>query len=197
LYDNGINAHVLRDVTRGGLGTVLNEIASASGAVIELSERDIPVDSEVKGFCGIMGLDPIYMGNEGKMVAFVSSEEAERALAQIRAAESGRDACIIGKVTAIAGASRPASPADSTANRPANPAGSAANHPANPAGSDASGTGHEASADLGFPHSPHSPQSPNSPGSPANDRGLVIMRTRIGGTRRVDVLFGEGLPRIC
>jgi hydrogenase expression/formation protein HypE len=134
LLNNDIDVHVMRDVTRGGLGTVLNEIADASGQVVELSEQDIPVDAEVRDFCGIMGLDPLYMGNEGKLVAIVPQEQVARALDLMRATEVGRGARVIGRVI---------------------------------------GT----NVNVG--------------------RGSVVMRTKVGGTRRVDVLFGEGLPRIC
>jgi hydrogenase expression/formation protein HypE len=118
----------MRDVTRGGLGTVLNEIADSSGVSMEIRENSIPVDSEVKGFCGIMGLDPIYMGNEGKMLTIVNGAQAERALELIRTTEVGKDACIIGYVKDGAG---------------------------------------------------------------------VFSKTKIGGTRKIDLLYGEGLPRIC
>jgi hydrogenase expression/formation protein HypE len=122
----------MRDITRGGLGTVLNEIAASSRAQIELSEGSIPVSDEVKAFCGIMGLDPLYMGNEGKLAAIVAEADAERALAAIKKTENGKNAQIIGRVTAGAA---------------------------------------------------------DAPG--------VTMKTRIGGTRRIPVLQGEGLPRIC
>ncbi|MDR1496416.1 MAG: hydrogenase expression/formation protein HypE [Clostridiales Family XIII bacterium] len=127
---DGVEVHVMRDVTRGGLATVLNEIAEASGVLIELDEESIPVTEEVRAFCGVMGLDPLYMGNEGKMVVIVRDEDAPEALAAMRKTEHGRDARIIGRV---------------------------------------GNTG---------------------------DSGLVI-KTRIGGTRRAASLRGEGLPRIC
>jgi hydrogenase expression/formation protein HypE len=130
LYEAGADVHAMRDVTRGGLATVLNEIAEASGALIEIDEESIPVTGEVKAFCGVMGLDPLYMGNEGKMVAIVSGEDAERARAAMCGTENGRGARVIGRV-----------------------------------------------AEDGAP-------------------GLVV-RTRIGGTRRAAALRGEGLPRIC
>ena len=98
LMDNGLKVHAMRDVTRGGLGTVLNEFASASSCQIELNETDIPVSSSVKDFCGILGLDPIYMGNEGKMVISVGAEDAEKALLLIRESKYGENAAIIGEV---------------------------------------------------------------------------------------------------
>ena len=128
LFDNGIEVRTMRDVTRGGLGTILNELANSSSCAIELSEEAIPVNEDVRGFSDILGLDPLYMGNEGKMVAIVPAEQAETALALLKKTEHGRDAVVIGKVTEGSG---------------------------------------------------------------------VSMRTRLGGKRVVDMLYGEGLPRIC
>lgn len=128
LFADKITVHTMRDVTRGGLGTVLNEIAATAGCAITLSENDIPVSDEVRGFSDILGLDPLYMGNEGKMVVIVPEAEGEKALALLRQTREGKDAVIIGNVQ--------------------------------------------------------------------NGRG-VSMCTRIGGSRVVDVLYGEGLPRIC
>ncbi len=128
LFDAGISVRTMRDVTRGGLGTILNEIAETSGCRIELDETQIPVSEEVQGFCGILGLDPLYMGNEGKMIVVVPQEEAETALRLMRETEVGKNAVLIGNVT------------------------------------EGNGT---------------------------------VMRTRLGGLRTVDVLYGEGLPRIC
>ena len=128
LFDNGINVKTMRDVTRGGLGTVLNELAAASNCGIEIYEPDIPVSEEVSGLCDILGLDPLYMGNEGKMVAVVPANEAEKAAALMKTTDAAQKAVIIGKAV----------------------------------------------------------------------RGeTVVMKTRIGGTRRLDMLYGEGLPRIC
>ena len=128
LFDNCIDVKAMRDVTRGGLGTVLNELAESSKCGIEISEADIPIDSEVKGLCDILGLAPLYMGNEGKMTVIVSAKDAEKALNLIRNTDVGKNAAIIGKVTEGKG---------------------------------------------------------------------VTLKTKIGGTRAVDVLYGEGLPRIC
>jgi hydrogenase expression/formation protein HypE len=122
--------HALRDPTRGGLGTALNEIAAASGVAIRIAEERIPVAAEVRGLCELLGLDPLYLANEGKLVACVAPEDAERLLAAMRADRFGRGAVVIGEVAA---------------------------------------------------------------GPP----GRVSMRTRIGGTRIVDMLSGEQLPRIC
>lgn len=128
LFAAGINVKTMRDVTRGGLGTVINEISESSGVRIELDEEGIPVDPEVKGFADILGLDPLYMGNEGKMIAVVSADQADAALAAMRNAEHGKNAAVIGRVMEGEGA---------------------------------------------------------------------FIRTRLGATRRFDVLYGEGLPRIC
>ena len=128
LFDSGIDVKTMRDVTRGGLGTVLNEIADSSGCMIELDEESIPVLDEVRGFTEILGLDPLYMGNEGKMIAVVPGDEAERALEAMRSTVHGKDAQIIGVVKEGSGA---------------------------------------------------------------------YIKTRLGATRRFDVLYGEGLPRIC
>ncbi len=128
LFAAGIDVRTMRDVTRGGLGTVINEIAGSSSCRIELEEESIPVNPEVRGFSDILGLDPLYMGNEGKMVAVVPADQAEQALAAMKATEHGANAAIIGTVQAGEGA---------------------------------------------------------------------YLRTRLGATRRFDVLYGEGLPRIC
>ena len=128
LFECGISVHTMRDVTRGGLGTVLNEIADTSGCRIELEEDAIPVSPDVRGFADILGLDPLYMGNEGKMIAVVPAEEAEKALEIMRSTVHGRDAAIIGY---------------------------------------------------------------------ADEGSGAYIRTRLGAVRRFDVLYGEGLPRIC
>ncbi|MEA4922529.1 MAG: hydrogenase expression/formation protein HypE [Eubacteriaceae bacterium] len=128
LFDAGINVKTMRDVTRGGLGTILNEIADTSGCRIEVTEEDIPVSEEVRGFADILGLDPLYMGNEGKMIAVVSGDRADEALKAIRATEHGKDAAFIGEVK--------------------------------------------------------------------EGKGTYII-TPLGASRVLDVLYGEGLPRIC
>ncbi len=98
LLGAGIRVHAMRDVTRGGLGTVLNEFASSSCCRIELEEAAVPVSEQVKAFCGILGLDPLYMGNEGKMIAVVPREDAEQALACLRGSRYGQNAAKIGDV---------------------------------------------------------------------------------------------------
>lgn len=134
LMESGIPVHVLRDVTRGGLATVLKELAVASQLTFEIEEEKLPVDPQVKSFCGLLGLDPLYMGNEGKLVAIVPADQAERAVEIIRNSKYGKDAAIIGKVSL-------------------------------PEGED--------------------------------QKGSLILRTELGGRRYLDILQGEGLPRIC
>jgi hydrogenase expression/formation protein HypE len=89
----------MRDATRGGVATVLNEIALAANCGIELDERAVPLREAVKGFCEILGLDPLYLANEGRLVAIVPPAEADRALAAMRAHPLGAGACRIGQVT--------------------------------------------------------------------------------------------------
>jgi len=130
LFAAGVDVHTMRDITRGGLATVLKELAKTSNTTIELEEEKLPVTPQVKDFCGLLGLDPLYMGNEGKLVALVPADQAEKALEAIRSAKYGQDACIVGHV----GDSAP---------------------------------------------------------------GKLHLRTRIGGLRNLEILQGEGLPRIC
>ncbi|NUP18670.1 MAG: hydrogenase expression/formation protein HypE [Streptomyces sp.] len=89
--------HVLRDPTRGGLAASLNEIAAASGAGVVIRERDVPVPPAVANACAILGLDPMYIANEGKLVAFVPREHADAVLAAMRAHPLGADSAIIGE----------------------------------------------------------------------------------------------------
>lgn len=100
LLKEGIEVRAMRDVTRGGLATVLHEFAAASGKCILLQEDQIPVTAQVQGLCGILGLDPLYMGNEGKMVAVVAGQDRERALACMKKSPFGHMAAVIGEVTA-------------------------------------------------------------------------------------------------
>lgn len=129
LLASGIPIHALRDITRGGLGTVLHEIAIASGVRIEVTGELNLADVNVQGFSDILGLDPLYMGNEGKLVAILPQSEAERALNVIKSSRYGEHAQIIGTVA------------------------------------------------HGLP--------------------CAAVRTRAGGTRLIEPLPGEGLPRIC
>lgn len=122
--------HVLRDPTRGGVGTALNEIAISSKVGIRIYENKIPVKDEVSGICELLGFDPLYIANEGKLLAFIEADSADEVLKTMRKDEFGKDACIIGEVI-------------------------------------------------------------------SDNPGNVFMQTRIGGTRIVDMLTGEQLPRIC
>jgi hydrogenase expression/formation protein HypE len=121
---------VMRDPTRGGVATVLNEIAGRSRVGMLLQEPEIPVRESVRGACEMLGLDPLYVANEGKLVAIVAPEIADRVLAAMRRHPLGAESRMIGEVV----------------EQPA---------------------------------------------------GMVLMKTSVGGTRVVDVLFGEQLPRIC
>lgn len=134
LLNSGVDVHVFRDVTRGGLATVLKELSEASNCTIELEEESIPVHPQVKDFCSLMGLEPIYMGNEGKLIAIVPGEQGEKALKIIKNSKYGADAAIIGEVIRK---------------------------------------------------------------KDTESAGQLIMKTGIGGRRILDVLQGEGLPRIC
>jgi hydrogenase expression/formation protein HypE len=122
--------HVLRDPTRGGITSALSEIALSARVGILLEEAKIPISEEVKGACEILGLDPLYVANEGKLLAIVAPEEAASILSAMQAHPLGEKAAVIGTVT-------------------------------------------------------------------DDHRGFVFMKTRIGGTRVVDMLSGEQLPRIC
>lgn len=124
------NIHVLRDPTRGGIGTALNEIAIKSEIGIKIYEEKIPVKNEVAAICELLGFDPVYIANEGKLLAFVPPDHVEKVLDVIRENRFGREACIIGEVV-------------------------------------------------------------------EDNPRKVFMQTRIGGTRIVDMLTGEQLPRIC
>jgi hydrogenase expression/formation protein HypE len=122
--------HVLRDPTRGGVGTALNEIAEKSKIGIRIYEEQFPLKNEVAAACELLGFDPLYLANEGKLLAFVARSDTEAVLAAIRENPFGQDATVIGEVVE--------------------------DHP-----------------------------------------GRVIMQTCIGGSRIVDMLAGEQLPRIC
>jgi len=122
--------HVLRDPTRGGITSALSEIALSARVGILLDEAQIPISEEVKGACEILGLDPLYVANEGKLVAIVAPEDVAPVLSAMRGHPLGEKAAVIGTVT-------------------------------------------------------------------DEHRGFIFMKTRIGGTRVVDMLSGEQLPRIC
>jgi hydrogenase expression/formation protein HypE len=98
LIQSGVTLHCLRDLTRGGLASALNEIASASGFCMEVEEEKIPVSGAVEAACEILGLDPYYVANEGRFAAFVPEAETQKALQILKALPSTGDARIIGKV---------------------------------------------------------------------------------------------------
>ncbi len=124
------NIHALRDATRGGLASILFELASASGSNINIYEHKIPIKKEVRGICEFLGLDPLYIANEGKMVVFVDKKDADSVLKAMRKNRYGKDSCIIGEVT-------------------------------------------------------------------ENGKGNVILTTKLGTRRILDLPFSEQLPRIC
>jgi hydrogenase expression/formation protein HypE len=88
----------MRDATRGGVASVLNEIAEASNVCIRVKEKSLPYKEELRGFCEILGLDPLYMANEGKVVVIAAAEDAQRLLETMRQHELGRNSAIIGEV---------------------------------------------------------------------------------------------------
>lgn len=98
LLDSHFHIHTLRDITRGGLATVTNELAEASQKSIVLSEEQLPVTEEVKGLSGILGLDPLTMGNEGKMLIALPKEEVEDALQVLQQNRYGKEAVPVGRV---------------------------------------------------------------------------------------------------
>jgi len=94
------NIHVLRDPTRGGVGTALNEIAEKSQVAIKIYENTIPLKKEVAAACELLGFDPLYLANEGKLLSFVAQEDTAAVLAAIQANQYGKDAAVIGEVIA-------------------------------------------------------------------------------------------------
>ena len=122
--------HTMRDPTRGGLGTILNEIALQSDVPLTIHEDSIPVKEEVQGICELLGLDPLYLANEGKLVAFVQQDRAEEILSVMKQNPLGKNACIIGHVK-------------------------------------------------------------------GEHFKKVVMETRVGGSRFIEMLVAEDLPRIC
>ena len=96
----GNDVHAMRDPTRGGLASTLNEIASSSNVGIEIDETGLPIRTEVQSACELLGLDPVYVANEGKVVFFVAPQVADRVLATLRAHPLGREAARIGQATA-------------------------------------------------------------------------------------------------
>lgn len=103
LREHGDAIRVLRDPTRGGVATTLKEIAQQSDVTLVLREEALPVKAPVKGVCAVLGLDPLYVANEGKMLLFVAPEAAEKVLARMKEHPLAREAAIIGEVTATGG----------------------------------------------------------------------------------------------
>jgi hydrogenase expression/formation protein HypE len=99
LLTSGVDVHMLRDPTRGGVAATLNEIARTSGTGIQIVERDVPVPDNVRAACGFLGLDPLYVANEGRLVAFVAEADAEQALDVLHGHDLGVGATRIGTVT--------------------------------------------------------------------------------------------------
>ncbi len=130
LFELGSALRWLRDPTRGGLATTLNELASATGLSVRLDESALPIRPEVAGAAEILGIDPLHVANEGKLVAVVAPEAAGEALARLRAHPLGADAALIGELE-------------------------------------------------------------------ADQAGLVLLDTALGGSRIIDMLVGDPLPRIC
>ena len=98
ILDSGSEVHCMRDATRGGLGAVLVELANQAGFSLEIDEPSLPVREEVKGICEIMGLDPVYIANEGKVVVFCANEIEEQVLDAMRNSRYGGEAAVIGRV---------------------------------------------------------------------------------------------------
>jgi hydrogenase expression/formation protein HypE len=98
LLKAGVEVHCLRDLTRGGLASALNEIAEAAGIHIQVEESKIPVLPAVQGACELLGYDPMYVANEGRLAAFVPASQAKKALESMRACPEGAGACLVGTV---------------------------------------------------------------------------------------------------
>jgi hydrogenase expression/formation protein HypE len=99
LIEAGVDVRCLRDPTRGGLATTLVEIAGTAGVEVNIDEAAVPVSDQVRGACEILGLDPLYVANEGRFVAFVPAVERERVLEILKPYSVCRDACAIGTVS--------------------------------------------------------------------------------------------------
>ena len=100
ILETGANVRVLRDPTRGGVATTLNEFVEGSALGVVIDEDSIPVKPQVRAACGMLGLDPLYCANEGKLLAVVDAEDAEKVLGAMRKTDEGRDAALIGHVCA-------------------------------------------------------------------------------------------------
>lgn len=98
ILESGSRVHCMRDATRGGLGAVLVELAVQSGAELEIRESEIPIKESVRGLCEILGIDPLFLANEGKLALFCPEADAQKVLELMRKHEFGQDAAVIGKV---------------------------------------------------------------------------------------------------
>lgn len=99
MIDTTKDIHVIRDATRGGVGTVLYEIAAESGVGVSLDSEALPVDPAVKGVCGMLGLDPLYLANEGTMVVIAPEKEADRLIETLHKGKYSKNAAVIGRIT--------------------------------------------------------------------------------------------------
>jgi hydrogenase expression/formation protein HypE len=99
LLKSRIEIHCLRDLTRGGLASALNEIAEVAGVKIAIEEKSVPVREDVHAACEMLGLDPLHVANEGRFVVFVAAKDSERALSLLRGYEVSAGASIVGKVS--------------------------------------------------------------------------------------------------
>jgi hydrogenase expression/formation protein HypE len=99
ILDTGAEIHAMRDLTRGGLSAALCEVASASGTGVRIQESALPIGREVRGACDLLGLDPLTIANEGKLVVFCRQADADRVLAAMKSHPLGRQAVVIGEVT--------------------------------------------------------------------------------------------------
>jgi hydrogenase expression/formation protein HypE len=103
LFANAINVKAMRDVTRGGLATILNEICDSAGLGAVIEEASLPVSAQTAALCGILGLDPLTMGNEGKFIAVVDGKDAKRALEALKGNPGGERAAVIGQMVSGSG----------------------------------------------------------------------------------------------
>ena len=99
MLDVAPNIPVLRDPTRGGIAAALNELAGQAGVGVLLDEEALPIREAVQGVCDILGFDPLYLANEGKLLAFTASEDTEKVLETMRRFPQGENACVIGHTT--------------------------------------------------------------------------------------------------
>jgi hydrogenase expression/formation protein HypE len=100
MLESSKKIHVLRDPTRGGVASALNEIAVSAGVGISISEDKVPINEDVKGACEILGLDPLYVANEGKLIALVPADVVECVMTTMQAHPLGKDAVVIGEIVA-------------------------------------------------------------------------------------------------